>query len=295
MIDIADRPDVAPELRLVPYAFREAFGRSAEGVWYSPGVAVLATDAAVCGRWGAIVAGERRTDGIVELRSINRPAEPVVLPAQDIPAWAAPVAAVVDLLRPCGATLLCSVDLPAGSGLSSRTALACATALALRDLCAPDIPVDYLVDVVTQSQTQLHSHVRVAAAFAGFEVGVAIGDARLLVVDTRIRRDTPVRSTDFAVRNDGSLKRLGMAITDFHRAHEPEAAQDIAVTAALEAGALGATMLVDDPGRPIAALVSPDSLAAVRAGVSGAFRRERLTSPRYLTVRPSGGARRITP
>ncbi|ONI91352.1 hypothetical protein ALI144C_01330 [Actinosynnema sp. ALI-1.44] len=295
MIDLADRPDVAPELRLVPHAFREAFGRSAEGVWYAPGVVALTSELAVCGRWGAIVAGERRTDGVIELRSINKPAEPVVLPTEDVPAWALPVANVVDALRPCGATLLCSVDLPAGAGLSARTALACAAALALRDLCDPDIPLDYLVDVVTRSHAQLHSHVRVEAAFAGYEVGVALGDARLLIVDTRIRRDTPARLADFAMPDSGSPGRLGPALTEFHRAQQPEAAQDIAVTAAVEAGALGATMLVDEPGRPIAALVRPESLAAVRAGVSGAFRRERLTAPRYLTIRPSQGARRITP
>ncbi|ALG09063.1 hypothetical protein [Kibdelosporangium phytohabitans] len=295
MIDLADRPDVAPELRLVPHAFREAFGRSAEGVWYAPGVVALTPGLAVCGRWGAIVAGERRTDGVIELRSINKPAEPVVLPAAEIPAWAGPVADVVKALRPGGATLLCSVDLPAGAGLSARTALACAAALALRDLCDPDIPMDYLIDVVAQSHAQLHSNVRVEATFAGYEVGAAIGDTRVLVVDTRIRRDTPVRLVDFAMGDSGCVEQLGRALTDFHRAQQPEAAQDIAVTAALGAGALGATMLVDDPGRPIAALVAPESLAGVRAAVSAAFRRARLTAPRCLTIRPSGGARRITP
>ncbi|MFC0110315.1 GHMP family kinase ATP-binding protein [Kibdelosporangium aridum] len=290
MIDLADRPDVSPELRLVPHAFREAYGRSAEGVWYAPGVVSVLPGLSVCGRWGAIVAGERRDDGIVELASINKPAEPVVLPSDDVPSWAKPVVQVAERLQPGGATLLCSVDLPAGSGLSSQTALACAAALALRDLCHPSMPLGHLVDVLAQSQPQS----RVEAAFAGYEVGVDIAGARLLIVDTRVRRDTPVRLTDYSIRQHGSVEQLGQDLTDFHRAQETETEQDIAVAAALKAGALGATMLVDDPGRPVVALATPDRVAAVRAYVSGAFRRETLTAPRYLTIRPSPGARRVT-
>ncbi|CAM3294641.1 hypothetical protein KIPE111705_00255 [Kibdelosporangium persicum] len=290
MIDLADRPDVAPELRLVPHAFREAYGRSAEGVWYAPGVVSLMPGLAVCGRWGAIVAAGRRDDGVVELASINKPAEPVVLPARDIPAWARPVVQVAERLRPAGVTLLCSVDLPAGAGLSSQTALACAAALALRDLCEPDMPLDHLVDVLVRSQPRS----RVEAAFAGYQVGLDIGDTRLLVVDTRLRRDTPVRLTGFPGRGHESIEQLGRALTDFHRAQDAEDEQDIAVRAALDGGALGATMLVDDPGRPVAALVAPDRVAKVRAHVSDAFRRKERTAPRYLTIRPSAGARRIT-
>jgi galactokinase len=289
--DLADRPDLAPELRLVPHAFREAFGRSAQGVWYAPGVVNVVPGMAVCGRWGAIVAGDAREDGLLELTSINKPAEPVVLPlTQTVPEWAKPVARVIERLQPGGATLLCSVDLPAGSGLSSQTALACAAGLALRDLCLPGVPLDYLVNLIAECEPRSS----VEAAFAGYEVGLDIEDARLLVVDTRVRCDTPIRLNDVAAPACSSLSQLGRHLTAFHRAQEPEAGQDIAVNAALSGGALGATMLVDGPGRPVVGLVASEQISSVRAHVSDAFWRSELPAPRCLTVRPSGGARRIT-
>jgi galactokinase len=289
--DLADRPDLAPELRLVPHAFREAFGRPAQGLWYAPGVVNVLPGMAVCGRWGAIVAGERREDGLLELTSINKPAEPVVLTLTDaLPEWVKPIARVAERLQPGGATLLCSVDLPAGSGLSSQTALACAAGLALRDLCLPGMPLDYLVNLIAECEPRSS----VEAAFAGYEVGLDIEDARLLVVDTRVRCDTPIRLNEVAARTCSSLSQLGQHLTAFHRAQEPGAGQDIAVDAALSGGAFGATMLVDGPGRPVACLVAADRVSSVRAHVSDAFRRSDLRAPRYLTVRPSGGARRIT-
>ncbi|MBP2325838.1 galactokinase [Kibdelosporangium banguiense] len=289
MTDLADRPDLAPELRLVPHAFREAFGRSAEGVWYAPGVVNVVPGMAMCCRWGAIVAGERRDDGLLELTSINKPAEPVVLPlSSELPEWAKPVARVIERLRPGGATLLCSVDLPAGSGLSSQTALACAAGLAIRDLCRPDIPMDDLVSALAEGEPLA------PVAFTGYEVGLDIEDARLLVIDTRVRRDTAIRPNEIPAQDCSSLGLLGRYLMAFHQAQEPEPEQDIAVKAALAGGAFGASMLVDGPGRPAVALVAASKVSPVRAYVSDAFRRNGLPAPRYLTIRPSGGARRIT-
>jgi galactokinase len=246
---------------------------------------------AVCGRWGAIVAGERRDDGLLELTSINKPAEPVVLSlTETLPEWVKPVARVIEKLRPGGATLLCSVDLPSGSGLSSQTALACAAGLALRDLCRPGMPIDHLVNLIAECEPRSS----VEAAFAGYEVGLDIEDARILVMDTRVRLDTPIRLNEVAVRACSSLGQLGQYLTAFHRAQQPDAGQDIAVDAALSGGAFGATMLVDGPGRPVVSLVAAEQVRSVRAYVSDAFRRRQLPAPRYLTVRPSGGARRIT-
>jgi galactokinase len=289
--DLADRPDVAPELRLVPHAFREAYGRSAEGVWYAPGAVQLMPGFSVCARWGAIIAGERRTDGVVELASINKPAELVRLrPGEvpDVPAWAAPVVRMVQQLEPTGATLLCSVDLPAGSGLSSQTALACAAGLALRDLCRPDMSLADLVTVVGTGAPLA------AAVFAGYCTGFEPVGAGLLVIDTRIRRDTPVHATGSPGSRPASAAELGRWMTAFHRAQNKVVEQDIIVEAALAAGAFGASMVIDGPGRPAAVLADPSDLGIIRAYVSDAFRREDLLSPRYLTVRPAVGAHRVT-
>jgi hypothetical protein len=292
MTDLADRPDVSPELRLVPHAFRETFGRPAEGVWYAPGVVGLMPGACVCARWGAIVAGERRTDGVLELVSINKPAEPVRMSLSrftsvDVPRWARPVARIVERLEPGGATLLCSVDLPAGSGLSSPNALACAAALALRDLCRREMPLGHLVDLVRQCS----SPDLVEAAFAGYSTGVDLAGAALLVIDTRVRADVPVALRDaFSPAGD-----LGCRLTAYHRAQASVREQDMAVEAALAGGALGASMLVDEPGRPAVALTQPPRLSTVRAYVSDAFRCDQARAPRYLTIRPAAGTTRISP
>jgi galactokinase len=291
MTDLADRPDVSPELRLVPHAFREVFGRPATGVWYAPGVVRLMPGASVCARWGAIVAGEKRTDGILEVVSINKPAEPwrvelAGFTSVNPPSWAQPVAGVVSLLQPGGATLMCSVDLPAGSGLCSPDALACAAALALRDLWRPDLPMDQLIGLLGPVAP---------AAFAGYSVGLDLAGAGLLVVDTRIRRTEPQPQRDFPPQHCTSVSAFGRAMTAYHRAGDREPEQDLAVDAALAAGAYGASMLVDEPGRPVGVLVDPARLGAVRAYVSDAFRCEEVLAPRYLTIKASPGATRITP
>ncbi|SES17123.1 galactokinase [Lentzea xinjiangensis] len=254
MTDIADRPEIAPELRLVPHAFRRTFGRPAEGVWYAPGVLNLLGGAVrVPAKWGAIVAGDRRDDGRLELVSVNRPAERAVLPSDELPPWAAPVAGSSG-----GATLMCSVDLPRGSGLSAGEALRTAVALALRDLAGERFDEPPAVDLDLPGR-------------------------RLLVVDTRIRRAEPQRERPFTPGTGD----LGEELTAYHHAQDPDPEQDAVVRAALAAGAHGASTLVDPPGRPAVALVDADLVPAVKKAITRAVE----VPPRYLTIvpRPLGG------
>ncbi|GAB2808550.1 hypothetical protein [Lentzea nigeriaca] len=255
MTDIADRPEIAPELRLVPHAFRRTFGRPAEGVWYAPGVLNLLGGAVkVHAKWGAIVAGDRRDDGKLELVSVNRPTERAVLPSDDVPAWAAPLAAF-----PGGATLMCSVDLPQGSGLSAGEALRTAVTLALRDLARPPTACDEgNVHPPHKDEGSLH---------------------RFLVVDTRVRRMEPQVERPYVW--DG--EDLGAALTAYHQTQDPDPVQDAVVRAALAAGARGASMLVDPPGRPAVALVDADLVPAVKKAITKAVE----TPPRYLTITPA--------
>lgn len=248
MTDIADRPEIAPELRLVPHAFRRTFGRPAEGVWYAPGVLNLLGGAVkVPAKWGAIVAGDRRDDGRLELVSVNRPTERALLPSDDVPAWACGVDTTG------GAALMCSVDLPRGSGLSASEALRTAVALALADLAGEEFeePGAEALDLPGQ---------------------------RLLVVDTRVRRAEPQVERPYTPRTDD----LGAELTAYHRAQDPDPEQDAVVRAALAAGARGASMLVDPPGRPAVALVDADLVPAVRKAVTRAVE----IPPRYLTIVP---------
>jgi galactokinase len=239
MTDIADRPEIAPELRLVPHAFRRTFGRPAQGVWYAPGVLNLLGGAVkVHAKWGAIVAGDRRDDGRLELVSVNRPTERALLPSEDVPPWAASLAGSSG-----GATLMCSVDLPRGSGLSAGEALKTAVELALRDL-SPSPAVH-----------------------------------RLLVVDTRVRKMEPQVERPYVWDGDD----LGAALTAYHRVQDPDAEQDAVVEAALGAGARGASMLIDPPGRPAVALVDADLVPAVKKAITKAVE----VPPRYLTITPA--------
>ncbi|HEX7308007.1 hypothetical protein [Lentzea sp.] len=248
MTDIADRPGIAPELRLVPHAFRRAFGRPAEGVWYAPGVLNLLGGAVkVPAKWGAIVAGDRRDDGLLELISVNRPTERALLPSGDVPAWAEGVDATG------GAALMCSVDLPRGSGLSAAEALRSAVALALADLAGEQVEEE--------------------------QAGVPdLPGQRLLVVDTRIRRPEPQVHRPYTPRTED----LGAALTAYHHAQRPDPEQNAVVYAALAAGARGASTLADPPGRPAVALVDADLVPAVKKAITRAVQ----TPPRYLTIVP---------
>lgn len=293
MTDIADRPEVAPELRLVPHTFRQVFGRPAEGVWYAPGTVTLMAghprSLAVCARWGAIVAGERREDGVLELASINRPAEPVSSWAADaVPPWAEPIAAVAEKIGVGGgATLLCSVDLPRGSGLAAATALACAAALALRDLHRPDLSTEDLIAVVAGSEAAFRGRAGRAVGDDGVAVpfDLAAAGRRLLVVDTRIRRGPALTLVGATSLDDD----LGRALTAYHRAQHRDPEQDAVVEAALAAGAHGACALVDEPGRPVAVLADASAVRAIRAAITAAC----SLAPRYVTVLPTGGAYRV--
>jgi galactokinase len=255
MIDIADRPEIAPELRLVPHAFRRTFGRPAEGVWYAPGVLNLLGGAVrVPAKWGAIVAGDRRDDGKLELVSVNRPTERALLPSGEVPAWAAPVAGSSG-----GATLMCSVDLPQGSGLSAGEALRTAVNLALRDLAgAPDNRDEGRLHPPEVDEGALH---------------------RFLVVDTRVRRAKPQVERPYTRHTDD----LGAALTAYHQVQDPDPEQDAVVRAALAAGARGASMLIDPPGRPAVALVDADLVPAVKKAITKAVE----VPPRYLTIVPA--------
>ncbi|SFR26217.1 galactokinase [Lentzea waywayandensis] len=248
-MDIADRPELAPELRLVPHAFRRTFGRPAEGVWYAPGVLNLLGGAVkVHAKWGAIVAGDRRDDGLLELVSVNRPTERALLPSDDVPAWAAGLEATG------GAALMCSVDLPQGSGLSAGEALKAAVGLALRDLAGErfEEPQAKALDLPGQ---------------------------RLLVVDTRVRRQEPQVERPYTRQAED----LGVALTAYHQAQDPDPEQDAVVEAALAAGARGASMLIDPPGRPAVALVDADLVPAVKKAITKAVE----IPPRYLTIVPA--------
>jgi galactokinase len=91
---------------------------------------------------------------------------------------------------------------------------------------------------------------------------------------------------------------IGALLTQAHRSLRddfevswPEA--DVAVDAALAAGALGARMMGGGFGGSVLTLVPEDAQDAVRAAVAGAFAGRSWTEPGFLEAAPSVSARRL--
>lgn len=293
--DLPDRLDLAPELRLVSYTYREEFGCAPAGVWHAPGTITLLADGpaqlTVPARWGAIVAAGPRPDGVLELIRMNRPDEPLRLTVGEAaagagPSWAGPG------LRSArdGASLLINTDLPEGSGVGAALATQAAIGLALRGLAD-------VVEAEGEASREAAGMARLSGRRLPF--GLAAAGLRLMVIDTRVRafpqpaivEHAPVEAAAAALEA-GAFGELGPMLTAAHAAQACDEVQELAVSAALGAGALGARMIVDGPGRPVCALVPAHRLVDVRIEVAEAFARRQLRSPRFLTVSAAQGPRR---
>ena len=168
-------------------AFRDRFGTEPEGVWAAPGrlnVIGEHTDyndgfvlpVALPQTTRAAVA--RRTDGQVAIASLQDDGGVVRLAVDELApgrpgGWTAYPAGVVDGLKDRlagGVSIVVDSDVPVGAGLSSSAALTCSVALALRDLVAPEVGRQDLVELARRSENE----------FAGAPTGILDQSASLL-------------------------------------------------------------------------------------------------------------------
>jgi galactokinase len=174
---------------------------TSSGVWMAPGrVNLIGEHTDYNGGFvlplalpfGVSVAGRRRDDRQLSLRSRQEPDEPVTVPVDEltpgrVKGWAVYPAGVVWALREAGqpvegVDLIVDGDVPQGAGLSSSAALECATAVACVDLFALDLSRLDLARLAQRAENE----------FAGVPVGIMDQTAALvctaghaLFLDTR--------------------------------------------------------------------------------------------------------------
>jgi galactokinase len=292
-VDFAERLDLAPELRMASYAYRAEFGRPPAVVRRVPGMVTLLTDGllrlTVATPWGAIAAAGSRVDDIIELIQMERPGERERLTVAEAAAGSGPEWAGNGLRSArAGATLLISSELPEGCGVGVAAAAETAIRLSLGGAASPG----------GLQERSAGPHALLEGRRLPFDLYPA--GLRLVIIDTRVREvprsapaeHAPVKAASQALEA-GALTALGPMLTAAHKTLDCDYVQQIAVSMALRAGALGARMITDGPGRPVCALVPVGRLADVRAGVTAEFARRRLRSPRFLTFIPADGPQRV--
>lgn len=290
MHDLVTRIDVAPELRLVPYAFGEAYGHPPAGVWTAP-YAVRLPGLVASLAWQVLVAAAPRTDGVLRLGSLNRPADSleVKLPGDSAPAWAAPALAVARSLDG-GADILVNADLPPTTGLPVTPALECVVALALSELHGLPTGRERLAEV-TRRAAPGGDDLRAAVLYGSPGHVLALGEGgppRLIPVELSTavlllmvtRPPTPGEELEPLLRR-GDLTAAGRLLTQ----------PSMVAAAAVAGGAYGAWPL--DLGGGALALVPSEAVRLVRASVTQACRERGLRAPRFLPTTLGGSVRRV--
>ncbi|MGW0179589.1 galactokinase [Nocardia sp. NPDC003345] len=213
-------------------------------------------------------AGSRHPDDLVRVASRQRPGEPVRLPVgalraeRDlVPGWARyPLGVVAEFGRrgheTGGLDLEFDGAVPAGAGLSSSAALCCATAVAVRDLCAPAVPDRELIDIARAAE---NDYVGAPTGILDHAASILCTAGHALFLDVRAFRDTETGGYE-QIPFDLSSAGLRLLVIDTGQTHEHAGGGygDRRAECAAAAEALGVASLRDigDVDR-LAALADP--------------------------------------
>jgi galactokinase len=287
---LAGRLDLPPGLRVAVGGYVAEFGQPPATVWQVPGTITLLANGplrlTVAAPWGTIAAAGPQAGDAIELVKMERPGERERLTVREAAAGAGPRWAGTALrAADGGATLLVKSELPEGSGADAGAAAETAIRLCLGGPASPGFAA--------------------GCALAGsrrLPFDLAAAGLRLVLIDTRVRGEpcrapaesSPVTAAAAAI-SAGDITAVGPLMTAAHASLACDDVQEIAVSVALRAGAIGARMITDGPGRPACALVPASCVAGLRAAVSDWFAWRGLRPPRFLTFTPAGGPQRLWP
>src|SRR5580700_10848567 len=151
---------------------------------------------------GVTATATARDDGLLVLRSRQKPAEPATLSLdalapRSVTGWAAYPAGVAWALRAAGfdisgASIDIDSDLPVGAGVSSSAALECSVALALCSLSGASVPREQLALIAKRAENEF-----VGAPTGIIDQSAALlcqqGHAMLLDCGTLARTQVPFR------------------------------------------------------------------------------------------------------
>jgi hypothetical protein len=296
---VMSRVDAPAEVRMVPYTFLRMFGSQPTVVSAAPGglrlLADPAAELAVAVPWGAVVAGTARDDGVLELRSRNRPAEGVRLGPDEwatdpAPNWARPAIRAAVRLRAAGfgiggATLVVHTGLPESLSIPTSAGTAAATIRAFTELYGLSGATAVAAGAAELAALTARAGEAVllgpGPAVDRLPCDLAAAGLRLLVVEpgdpaAATTRQPTVAAGVVAQAADalraGDLTRFGRLLTS----GEPHPA----VAAANAAGALGAS------SHPVlCVLLHVADLTRVRVAVRAALPNGTYR-PRFLTATP---------
>ncbi|MEU4315134.1 galactokinase [Nocardia sp. NPDC024068] len=173
-------------------------------------------------------AGRRHPDDLVRVSSRQRPGEPVRLPVGTlraerdlVPGWARyPLGVVAEFARrghrTDGLELEFDGDVPAGAGLSSSAALCCATAVAVRDLCAPSVADRELIDIARAAE---NDYVGAPTGILDHAASILCTAGHALFLDVRAFRETETVGYE-QIPFDLSAAGLRLLVIDTGQTHE---------------------------------------------------------------------------